>query len=157
MGVASAGMSSDAAAQEISDELGINEEEVDEAAAEIAQQIEGVSQDQVLICLRKLDHEETKGGTTGGTTVGTTGEATSATTGETTTGETTGQTTGESTTTAATSTAETTTSPKEGVISKTIPKGKMLPDTGGISLLIPSALLGLLINGALVGLFVRRR
>jgi hypothetical protein len=164
MGVASAGMISDAPAQEISDELGIKEEELDEATAEIAQQIEGVSQDQVLICLRKLDQEDTKGGTTGGSTA----ESTSATTGETTTGEsttgesTTGQTTGESTTTTttttgATSTAESTTSPKEGLISKTIPKGKMLPDTGGISLLVPAALLGLLINGALVGLLVRRR
>jgi len=43
------------------------------------------------------------------------------------------------------------------VIGKTIPKGKVLPDTGGISLLIPAALLGLLINGALVGLLMRRR
>ena len=148
MGVASAGMSTDAPAQEISDELGISEEEVDEATADIAQQIGDVSQDQVLICLRKLDHEGTKGGTTG--------ETTSATAGESITGETTGEATGESTTTAATSTAGTTTSPKEGLISKTIPKGKMLPDTGGISLLVPAALLGLLINGALVGLFVRR-
>ena len=87
-------------------------------------------------------------GTTTGTTTGTTGTTTDTTTTDAATGTTTGDTT---------TAGESTTSPKEGLINKTIPKGKMLPDTGGVSLLIPAALLGLLINGALVGLFVRRR
>ena len=206
-----------------SGEFDLSGEQANEASAQIVQQIGDVSQDQVLICLTKLDHEDTTGSSTGETTSTTSGTATGTTTGattdetttagettttaattttgettvsnpcptttgdtttvDTTTGTTTG-TTGTTTDTTATDAAtgtttgntttattaeitasspcpttagESTTSPKEGLINKTIPKGKMLPDTGGISLLIPAALLGLLINGALVGLFVRRR
>ena len=50
------------------------------------------------------------------------------------------------------------TTAKDGVIGKTIADKKILPDTGGLSLLLPAAaMLALLINGAAIALFVRRR
>jgi hypothetical protein len=63
------------------------------------------------------------------------------------------------TTTGATAgtTAGSTTSAKDGVIDETIPDDKKLPDTGGLSLVLPAAaVLALLINGAAIALFVRR-
>ena len=48
---------------------------------------------------------------------------------------------------------------KEGVIRETIPQNSVLPNTGGLSMLIPvGSVLALIITGSAIGLFsVRRR
>jgi len=137
------------AVEEVADENDVSEEEVEDAVAEISNQIGNVTQNQVLLCLTKIDHGKTTSGTTGvdGTTTGVDGTTTA--------GNTTGATTASDGTTTASDGA---TTGKEGVIDKTIPEKKILPDTGGLSLLLPAAaVLALLVNGAAIALFVRRR
>ena len=136
------------------------EEQVDDASAQIAGKIGELSQDQVLVCLKKLEAENTGTISTTASSSGatTSGATTSAAGASTTAGATTAKNLTDLTGGTSTAAGGTTTSAKEGVIDKTIPKGKVLPDTGGASLVVPAgALLGLLINGVLVGLLMRRR
>jgi Tol biopolymer transport system component len=109
-------------------------------------------------------------GTTGttGTTTGTTdttgtttGRSTTGTTTSTTNGDTTGASTGDTAGASTTGAAPTgdSTSPRDNVIRDTIPEGQQLPNTGGLSILMPmGAVLALIISGSAIGLFyVRRR
>src|ERR687890_2449148 len=66
--------------EESVEENDMSEEEVEDAAAEISQEVGDVSQNQVLFCLTALDDGETTSSTTG-TTTATDGTTTGTTTG----------------------------------------------------------------------------
>ena len=76
-----------------------------------------------------------------------------------TTGTTAGAPTGAANTTADATNSGDSTSPNDGVIRETIPEGQPLPNTGGLSMLMPvGSVLALIITGSAIGLFyVRRR
>ncbi len=123
--------------------------ELEAAAGTISQQIGDISQEQVLTCLTKtqLGDGDGNGSDDGGDNGG----------GDTTNGDTTNGV-GDTTNGVGDTTGDTTT-PEDGVMSGTIPKEKILPDTGGVVVLLPAlGLLTLVVSGAAAGLlFVRRR